>query len=88
MDARTHGRFVGALVVCGLVAAACAGLAAAADDVLAQGNLPGTYGVRFGPDGNLYVCALGAGIAVLDLSHGTDGGSDRSGARGDSVRKT
>jgi len=70
MDAKTHGRFVGALVVCGLVAAACAGLAAAADGVLAQGNLPGTYGLRFGPDGNLYVCALGAGIAVLDMTQG------------------
>ncbi len=70
MDARTHGRFVRALVVCGLIAAAFAGVAAAADDVLAQGTLPGTYGVRFGPGGNLYVCALGAGIAVLDLSRG------------------
>ena len=70
MDARTQGRFVGTLVICGLVAAACAGLAAAADDVFAQGNLPGTYGVRFGPDGNLYVCTLGAGIAVLDLGQG------------------
>ncbi len=70
MDARTHGRFVGALVICGLAAAACVGSAAAADDVLAQGNLPGTYGVRFGPDGNLYVCSLGAGIAVLDLGQG------------------
>ena len=70
MDTKTHGRFVGALVVCGLVAAACAGLAAAADNVLVQGNLPGTYGVRFGPNGNLYVCALGAGIAVLDLGQG------------------
>jgi sugar lactone lactonase YvrE len=70
MDARTQGRFVGTLVVFGLVTAACAGLAAAADDVLAQGNLPGTYGVRFGPNGNLYVCALAAGIAVIDLTQG------------------
>ena len=45
-------------------------MATAADDVLAQGDLPGSYGVRFGPNGNLYVCALGAGIAVIDLSQG------------------
>jgi sugar lactone lactonase YvrE len=70
MDARAHGRFVTTLVIVGLVAVTWTGPAAAADDVLAQGNLPGTYGVRFGPDGNLYVCALGAGIAVLDLSQG------------------
>lgn len=70
MNARTLDRFVGAVLVCGLVAAAVAGFAAAADDILAQGNLPGTYGMRFGPDGNLYVCALGAGIAVLDLGTG------------------
>ncbi|MCD4749946.1 MAG: hypothetical protein K8R59_11280 [Thermoanaerobaculales bacterium] len=69
MFTKTHGRFVGALVVCGLVAAVGAALAAA-DDVLAQGNLPGAYGLRFGPSGNLYVCTLGAGIAVLDVSQG------------------
>ena len=69
MDTNTHGRFVGALVLCGLVAAVCAGSAAAAGDVLAQGNLPGTFGLRFGPDGNLYVCSM-AGIAVLDVSRG------------------
>ena len=69
MDTKTHGRFVGALVVCGLVAAACAGLAAAADGVLAQGNLPATFGLRFGPDGNLYVCSM-AGIVVLDVGRG------------------
>ncbi|MCU0303553.1 MAG: hypothetical protein MUC56_05810 [Thermoanaerobaculales bacterium] len=38
-------------------------------EVLAQGNLPGTFGLRFGPDGNLYVCST-AGIAVLDLATG------------------
>ncbi|HSN54140.1 MAG TPA: hypothetical protein VLT32_05690 [Candidatus Sulfomarinibacteraceae bacterium] len=44
--------------------------AAAADaEVLAQGNLPGTYGLRFGPDGHLYVCST-AGLAVLDLAQG------------------
>ena len=69
MDTNTHGRFVGALVLCGLVAAVCAGSPAAAGDVLAQGNLPGTFGLRFGPDGNLYVCSM-AGIAVLDVSRG------------------
>ncbi len=70
MDARIHGRFVGALVVCGLVATVCAGSAAAAGDVLAQGNLPKTFGMRFGPDGNLYVCSM-AGIVVLDVTQGT-----------------
>ena len=69
MDTNTRGRFVGALVVCGLVAAVCAGTAAAAGDVLAQGNLPGTFGLRFGPDGNLYVCSM-AGIVVLDVIQG------------------
>lgn len=70
MDTRTLGRFVGLGMVCALVLTAGAGLTAAADDVLVQGTLPGSYGVRFGPDGNLYVCALGAGIAVLDLGLG------------------
>jgi len=69
MDAKENGRFVGALVVCGLVAAVCAGSAAAAGDVLAQGNLPATFGLRFGPDGNLYVCSM-AGIVVLDVGLG------------------
>ena len=69
MDARTHGRFVGTLMACSLVVAACAGSAAAAGDVLAQGNLPFTFGMRFGPDGNLYVCSM-AGIAVLDMTQG------------------
>ena len=55
--------------LCGLVAAVCAGSAAAASDVLAQGNLPATFGLRFGPDGNLYVCSM-AGIVVLDVSRG------------------
>jgi len=70
MHDKTHLRFVGAMVTCFLVAAGCAGLAAAADNVLAQGNLPGTYGMRFGPDGNLYVCTLAAGIVVLDVMQG------------------
>ena len=69
MDTKSHGGFVGALVLCGLVAAVCAGSAAAAGDVLAQGSLPGTFGLRFGPDGNLYVCSM-AGIMVLDVSRG------------------
>ena len=69
MDTNTHGRFVGALVLCGLVAAVCAGPAAAQSDVLTQGNLPGTFGLRFGPDGNLYVCSM-AGIVVLDVVQG------------------
>jgi sugar lactone lactonase YvrE len=38
-------------------------------DVLASGNLPGTFGLRFGPDGMLYVCTNG-GLAVFDLSLG------------------
>lgn len=70
MKARTLGRFVTTLMICGMVSVAWVEPAVAAGDVLAQGNLPGTYGVRFGPDGNLYVCALGAGIAVLDLGQG------------------
>ncbi|MEJ2581965.1 MAG: hypothetical protein P8127_10100 [Acidobacteriota bacterium] len=69
MDTKSHGRFVGALVVCGLVAAVWAAPAAAQSDVLTQGNLPGTFGLRFGPDGNLYVCSM-AGIAVLDVNLG------------------
>ncbi len=69
MDTKTHCRFVGALVLCGLVAAVCAGPAAAEGDVLTQGNLPATFGLRFGPDGNLYVCSM-AGIAVLDVGLG------------------
>ena len=69
MFTKTDSRFVGALVVCGLVAAAGAGLAAAADDVLAQGLLPSTFGMRFGPDSNLHVCSM-AGIAVLDVVQG------------------
>ena len=71
MDTNTHGRFVGALLLCSLVAAVCAGsaAAAAAGDVLAQGNLPATFGLRFGPDGNLYVCSI-AGIVVLDVGRG------------------
>ena len=70
MVGSVHGRFVTTLVILALISTAFAGVAAAAGDVLAQGNLPGSYGVRFGPDGNLYVCTLGAGIAVLDLSQG------------------
>ncbi len=38
-------------------------------DVLASGNLPGTFGLRFGPDGLLYVCT-NAGLAVFDLAQG------------------
>jgi len=70
MVGSVHGRFVTTLVILVLISTVFAGVAAAADDVLAQGNLPGSYGVRFGPSGNLYVCALGAGIAVIDLSQG------------------
>ena len=70
MVGSVHNRFVTTLVVFVLISTGCAGVATAADDVLAQGNLPGSYGVRFGPDGSLYVCALGAGIAVIDLSQG------------------
>ena len=38
-------------------------------DVLASGNLPGSFGLRFGPDGMLYVCT-NAGLAVFDLAQG------------------
>lgn len=69
MDTNPHSRFVRAVVLCGLVAAVCAGPPEAASDVLAQGNLPGTFGLRFGPDGNLYVCSM-AGIMVLDVVGG------------------
>ena len=68
MDTNAQGRLGGVLMLCGLVAAICAGVAAAADDVLAQGNLPGTFGLRFGPDGDLYVCSM-AWIVVLDVGH-------------------
>ena len=61
---------------CGLVAALVLGLVAAPlvnlpaeADVLASGNLPATFGLRFGPGGNLYVCTQ-AGLAVLDLELG------------------
>ncbi len=69
MNARVFGRFVTTLMICGLVAVAWVEPAGAAGDVLAQGNLPATFGMRFGPDGNLYVCSM-AGIAVLDVTQG------------------
>lgn len=41
----------------------------AADNVLVEGNLPGTFGLRFGPDGLLYACSF-AGVVVLDVNSG------------------
>jgi sugar lactone lactonase YvrE len=57
-----------AALALGLVAATLVTLPAAAE-VLASGNLPGSFGLRFGPDGRLYVCTV-AGIAVMDLAQG------------------
>ncbi len=59
--------FVAALAL-GLVAATLITPPVAAD-VLTSGNLPGTFGLRFGPTGNLYVCT-NAGLAVFDLAQG------------------
>jgi len=59
--------FVVALAI-GLVAATLVTPQAGAD-VLTSGNLPGTFGLRFGPDGMLYVCT-NAGLAVFDLNQG------------------
>jgi sugar lactone lactonase YvrE len=67
MFATRRFRFAAALAL-GLVAATLVNLPAAAE-VLASGNLPGSFGLRFGPDGRLYACTL-AGIAVLDLAQG------------------
>jgi sugar lactone lactonase YvrE len=45
--------------------------AAAPGNVFAQGApLPSTFGLRFGPDGRLYVASFGAGIVVLDPETG------------------
>ncbi len=44
-------------------------LPARAAEVLAQGSLPASFGLRFGPDGLLYVCTFG-GVAVLDVTAG------------------
>ena len=53
MVGSVHGRFVTTLAIFVLISTVSTGVTTAADDVLAQGNLPGSYGVRFGPDGNL-----------------------------------
>ncbi len=55
-------------LVLALVAATLVAPPAGAE-VLASGNLPGTFGLRFGPNGNLYVCT-NAGLAVFDLIQG------------------
>jgi streptogramin lyase len=58
------------------LAAALAALSAVAGmpingNVLVQGApIPGTFGLRFGPDGNLYVASIGAGIVVVDPETG------------------
>ena len=64
----SRNRFFAAALVFGLVAATLVTPQAGAD-VLASGNLPGTFGLRFGPDGMLYVCT-NAGLAVFDLTQG------------------
>ena len=58
-----------AVVVLAVTASAPA--PAATGNVLVQGaSLPGTFGLHFGPDGNLYVASLGAGIVILDPESG------------------
>ena len=64
----SRNRFFATALVFGLVAATLVTPQAGAD-VLASGNLPGTFGLRFGPDGMLYVCT-NAGLAVFDLAQG------------------
>jgi len=69
MNEKSRDRLVALFVVWGLIAVCCTGTVMASGDVLAQGNLPATFGLRFGPDGNLYVCSM-AGIAVFDVTQG------------------
>jgi sugar lactone lactonase YvrE len=66
-----HSSRIGLIAAVGITVGILLGISvtAADADVLASGNLPGTFGLRFGPDGNLYVCTQ-AGLAVLDISAG------------------
>jgi len=54
MNVRSSALSVGLLVAATMVAGLVADTAATADDLLAQGLLPGTFGMRFAPDGNLF----------------------------------
>ncbi len=56
----------GAVVV---LAVAAVAPTAEATEILARGTLPATFGLRFGPDGLLYVCTFG-GVVVLDTTVG------------------
>jgi len=66
-SSRSHWSAVSAALVA-ILAITLAAPAQAAD-VLTRGSLPATFGLRFGPDGLLYVCSFG-GIAVLDVNAG------------------
>lgn len=69
MVAKRSVRSITALAALGLLATGMGIPPATADDVLVRGNLPMSMGLRFGPDGNLYVCTA-AGLAVLDVTQG------------------
>lgn len=69
MDLQRSTRLVAALAALGLLMGGSGIQPATAGEVLARGNLPMSMGLRFGPDGNLYVCTA-AGLAVLDVAQG------------------